>query len=184
MNLIYTKKKMLQLKKIFHLKHYIIAYSSLKCIFNYNLLYIINKKKLISLFLLLVFIKYLCKHLIKKIYIYILNTKLFNLDILNSKILNFWLFFNNIKNLNFNLKFNSISKKKKIYTVLRSPFVHKTSREQFLFQILNGIIRIVFINLDICLIHYWELLLKKKMIIFFSFNLIIKRNIYTFKIEI
>ena len=38
MNLIYTKKKMLQLKKIFHLKHYIIAYSSLKCIFNYNLL--------------------------------------------------------------------------------------------------------------------------------------------------
>ena len=60
MNLIYTKKKMLQLKKIFHLKHYIIAYSSLKCIFNYNLLYII-----------------------------ILNTKLFNLDILNSKILNF-----------------------------------------------------------------------------------------------
>ncbi len=175
---------MLQLKKIFHLKDYIIAYSGLKSVFNFNLFYIINKQKLISLFLLLVFIKYLCKHLIKKKYLYILNTKLFNLGVLNSKILKFLIFFNNIKNLNLNLKFNSISKKKKIYTVLRSPFVHKTSREQFVFQILNGIIRIVFINLDICLINYWELLLKKKIISFFSFNLNVKRNIYTFKNEI
>lgn len=165
---------MLQLKKLFHLKYYIIF--SIKINNILNSIYI--KKKSIYLFLILILINFIFKNLKKKKYFYVINTKILNLKILNSKIINFFNFFNNIKVLNTTLQFNLISKKKKNYTILRSPFVHKISREQFVFDIINGILYISFNNIDIYYIYYWELLLKKNIFIFFSFNLLVKRIIY------
>jgi len=165
---------MLQLKKLFHINNYITFLKKKKIIFNFTYI----KKKSIYLFIILVLINFIFKFLRKQKYFYIINTKILNLKILNSKVINFFNFFNNIKVLDTKLQFNLISKKKTHYTVLRSPFVHKTSREQFLFHTINGIIYIVFFDINIYYIYYWELLLKKKIFNFFSFNLLVKRIIY------
>jgi hypothetical protein len=54
----------------------------------------------------------------------------------------------------------NVSIRKKHYTVLRSPFVHKTSREQFVFEQIKGVIRISFKKANIFFINYLKYLIK------------------------
>jgi len=73
-------------------------------------------------------------------------------------------------------KFNMIKKKRNTHTVLRSPFVYKSSREQFFFENFKGILTLSVKNKKGCfLIEYIESILFKALSFPFVFKIIIKK---------
>lgn len=93
-------------------------------------------------------------------YLFNLYVKTQNLNIFNSTVIIFFNFFKNVYVLNPEMYVKNVSIRKKHYTVLRSPFVHKTSREQFVFEQIKGVIRISFKKANIFFINYLKYLIK------------------------
>jgi hypothetical protein len=86
-------------------------------------------------------------------------------------------FKNNVSGINFYIGFKSIKKFRKDYTVLRSPFVNKKSREQLLIEKYSGTINIIFLNYNFIIIKYLEVFLKKNLKGWVSSQILLKRVI-------
>lgn len=75
-------------------------------------------------------------------------------------LIEFFLFFGNINF--FNMKY-FIKKKKWNFTVLRSPFVYKKTREQYVFNIYRIYFSVYFIYYDFFLQEYYQFIIKKEL---------------------
>jgi len=149
---------MLLLKLLLHWNAYIqkIKVENLKVNFNYFLL----NWKFYFYFINLLIFKFFFKKKVTVNYLFNLYVKTQNLNIFNSTVIIFFNFFKNVYVLNPEMYVKNVSIRKKHYTVLRSPFVHKTSREQFVFEQIKGVIRISFKKANIFFINYLKYLIK------------------------
>jgi len=88
--------------------------------------------------------------------------------------------FDLIKGINFYFIFNYSSLKsiKSKYTILRSPFVHKKSKEQFFFESFKGFFSFDFKKINIFFIEYLETFWVKSLIFSFAFKILAKKTIY------
>lgn len=93
--------------------------------------------------------------------------------------------FNVIKGVNIDtsLIFSSVKTKKKKYTVLRSPFVHKKSKEQFFFETFMGFFTVNLKQKSIFILDYLEFAWVKLLIFPFFFKILVKKKIYLIKNE-
>lgn len=144
---------MLLKKKVFHLNYYVKK--------NINLYYKLLGNKILNSFVSLHFY-FFFKKKIKVCYNYYIRIKIPNLTIFNSILA---IFFNLSKNIHgIKLYFNVIKKLKKYYTVLRSPFVYKSSQEHYLLENFIGIIHISLKYTNFFFINYFEFFIKKTLI--------------------
>jgi hypothetical protein len=133
----------MNLKKMIHLNRYL--FLNHKVSFSLRMLYK-AKIKPVNLFILMVYMQFLNKRKSKKTFFYSVTKKIANQIFLNLKIIKLWLIYNDIKVLNLCFKFNPLKNKQKNYVVLRSPHVHKTSREHFFFNVSSSTINITLIT--------------------------------------
>jgi hypothetical protein len=73
------------------------------------------------------------------------------------------MFFNNLKNIGVlkpQVCVKKILNKKNHYTVLRSPVVHKKSREQFIFEKSKSLLVMTFKDYRLFFVNYFEFLMK------------------------
>ena len=107
-------------------------------------------------------------------YYYHIKIKSPNIIMFNSILM---IFYNVLNNNNFNIKFNFVKKAKSYYSVIRSPFVYKSSQEQFVSEKFISIIIIEMKIVDFFFIQYWEFFFKRVLNVWFSSNVLIKRYI-------
>jgi hypothetical protein len=146
--------KMLQLKNLFYVQQFVIINNNKILIKLISLLYVtLNKIGVNSLFIF-TFLRFIKKKLIKKIYKYIIKAETADLLFLNTGF--FYLFntFFKIKRIACGLKKKKINITKKRYTVLRAPFINKSSREQFFFSLIKTGVKVNFEECSLCLIFY------------------------------
>ena len=143
---------MLLSKTLLHLIYFFKNQTDLKIFLNFNLLYFVKTKVYIN-YIGLNFFQYFLKRLVKTSYCYCLKIKLSNLNVLNSILI---FIFNILKNCNFksSIKFSNLVRSKSYYSLLRSPFVYKSSQEQFICEYYTAIIFINIQNQNNFLIKY------------------------------
>jgi hypothetical protein len=118
--------------------------------------------------------------ILSKSYYYFIKIKIPSNVIFNSILIIFLNISKKIINpsiLNNKLKFNFVSKKKKFYSVIRSPFVYKISQEQFFFNHFIGIIIVQTNNSNNFFNRYLEFFLKNFFKNWLSSKTILKRLI-------
>jgi ribosomal protein S10 len=146
--------KMLLSKKLLHLVNFLKKQKVLKTFFLYSICYNLKKKMTFFIVYLSVF-KYFLKE--KQLPSFLIT---FNLNVVNNFFFNNVLLkvFNVIKGVNIDtsLIFSSVKTKKKKYTVLRSPFVHKKSKEQFSFETFMGFFTVNLKQKSIFILDYLE----------------------------
>jgi hypothetical protein len=173
-NPIIFNNNMLLKKKIFHLNYYFKKNVNNKLIKNISLYYKLLKNKTLKSFISL-HLYFFWKRKIQIRYHYSIKMTIQSLTIFNSILI---IFFNILKNIvNSKLRFNLIKKSKKYYTVLRSPFVYKSSQEHYLLESFIGIIIIILNYNNFFFIKYWEFFLKKTLLYWLSSTVLIKRFI-------
>ena len=165
---------MLLKKKLLNLIYFIKKQLNYKIVLNFNIFYNFSRKYLINIFAGLNLLFHVKKKKSKKFYYYHIKIKSPNIIMFNSLLM---VFYNILKNNNFNIKFNFIKKAKSYYSLTRSPFVYKSSQEQFLSEEFISIIIIEMKIVDFFFIKYWEFFFKKFLNIWFSSNVLIKRYI-------
>lgn len=105
----------------------------------------------------------------------------FKIDTLNSFFFNNILFkiFDLIKGIHsyFSFTYSSLKSTKKKYTVLRSPFVHKKSKEQFSFETFKGFFSLDLKKKNVFFIDYLECIWVKSLVFPFSFKILVKKII-------
>jgi len=142
---------MLLKKKNYHLNYYLKKNVNNKLIINTNLFYQLLTNKIFNSFIVLHFYFFFRKK-IKIGYYYSIKVIIQNLIIFNSILV---IFFNLLKNITESkLHFNIIKKSKKYYTILRSPFVYKSSQEHYLLETFIGIIIIILNYINFFFIKY------------------------------
>lgn len=115
---------------------------------------------------------------------YLVNFKVLNVLIFNSCIIYVVLLFRNL-NLNFRLKFNFFKQKQITYTLLRSAFVHKTSREQLCLTTIFGRLFLeigVLEKKNSVTIYYFDQILGKLILKLKAGDRFIKRQVFLRKI--
>lgn len=118
--------------------------------------------------------------ILRKHYYYFIKIKIPSNIIFNSILI---IFLNNAKKminpfmLKNKIKFNFVSKKKKFYSIIRSPFVYKISQEQFYFNNFIGLIVLQTNNSNIFFNKYLEFFLKNFFKNWLSSKTIIKKLI-------
>jgi len=126
---------MLLSKKLIHLFNISKNQHKIKKFLDYSLLYI-NIKQVFLFYIGLIFLKFFKKKL-SPLYVF-----LFEIIVPDFMIFNRVLFklFGLLKTIDLKIKFtfNSVNKFRKYYIVLRSPFVYKKSREQFIIEKIKG----------------------------------------------
>jgi ribosomal protein S10 len=86
--------------------------------------------------------------------------------------------FDVFKNINVKVfsKFSCVNSKKKNYTILRSPFVYKKSKEQFFFERFKGFFTISLKNQkNLFFIDYIETVCFKLLVFPFEFKIVVKK---------
>ena len=167
---------MLVSKKLLHLLFLLKKIKKIKKILSFYLFYTQIKSSL----LYIIGLYSLSRVVIKKIipfYLYIFKIKLSNSLLLNTTIFEIFEFLKAV-NLNLYCQWSFIKSWKEKYTVLRSPFVYKKTKEQFCFEnyissffFQLGIINVIFIE-------YLDLNFKKLLKYSESFKLFIQKIIY------
>jgi hypothetical protein len=139
-------------KKLLHLTYFLNKQTNIKLVLNFDLLYISSKKQLLNNYAFLTFFIFFKKQFIISC-CYNIKFLTVNVIIFNSILI---FFFNILKNLNIYtlVKSNIIKKKKKKYTIIRSPFVYKKAREQYALDRFTSIISIEFSKSNLFLIKY------------------------------
>ena len=151
------------LKKIFF---QLIFYSkkkiNIKNCLNMKILYVIQNYNISNIIIALNFLKIFLKKKYFSFYLsysYYLKIRMPNLKFFNSLIIFFINILNNF-NFKFNLEFNILKKYKNYYTILRSPFVHSSSKESLIFEYYVGMIVIRFKKNNLFFFKYWEFILS------------------------
>lgn len=165
---------MLLNKKVFYLFNFINYPSST---LNLNITYILLKKQLLINYMVLLESYFFIKKKLKISYFYIIKIKIPNWVIFNSilfflfKILYYF-------NKNIKLTFNFKKKKNIRYTVLRSPFKYKTSREYFGFYFFLGSISLMITEVDFFILSYLEFYFYKILSNLLSYTIVLNKIIY------
>jgi hypothetical protein len=173
---------MLLKKKLFHVLNFLKSKTSTTLFLTYWVFY--NLKNFSNyLFIYLSLVKCCVK---KKQLPFFLIT--FKVNVLHSFFFNNILFkiFDFIKkfNLYFTFKYSSIKSIKNKYTILRSPFVYKKSKEQFFFKSFKGFFTFDFKKINIFFVEYLEIFWIASILFIFPFKILVKKTIYfQFKIK-
>lgn len=170
---------MLVNKKLVHLIQFILLQKKIKIIVNFRLFYTIVKSKLILFIVSGLFIsQFFLSSKINIFYKYRIKMKVPDIAIFNNSIVNFLMLLSITKAENI-CSFNFLSATKKSFTLLRSPFVYKKSREQLMFKTTLGLITIK-INKDsnFFFIEYLDYFFLNQFKYFFSSNVTVSKISY------
>lgn len=167
---------MLLKKKLFHLLNFLQDQKKTDLFLTYWVFY--NLKNFSSyLFIYLSIVKCYLKK--KQVPFFSIT---FKINVLHNFFFNNILFkvFDLIKSINFYFifKYSGIKNIKKKYTILRSPFVHKKSKEQFFIQSLKGFFIFDFKKINIFFIEYLEVFWVESLIFLFAFKILVKKTMY------
>lgn len=169
---------MLIKKQLVHLIRFIQLQKKIKIIINYRLFCNIFLNRSI-LFILsgLLSIQNSFFSKLTPAYEYKIKLKALDTLIFNSSIVNFLNLLSSSGVQMFS-SFNSLKKKKKHFTVLRSPFVYKKSREQFMFNTILGLVNVKVVDSNLFLLEYLDFFFTKKSKFCSSSDLIVTKVIY------
>jgi len=167
---------MLLPKNLFTIIYIIYNQKNIKVSTSYNLIYSILLNSFIFNYIILNYLIFFFKRHIKFLCTYNLKLAVPNWIIFNSIVL---LIFKKFKNLHCfkKLKFNIIKKKIKRYTLLRSPFKYKKSREYLGYSSYIGIIGIEYNIITFFTMFYLEFYILQILEKILKFNFIINRSI-------
>lgn len=151
---------MLLTKNFLHLTYLYKKNSNLGGLLNFSIFYTIITKQVLISYTSIIFFSFFFKQKIVLSYYYFIKIKVPNLKIFNSTLISILCVLNNI-NVKVKLQLNVLKKSKNYFTTLRSPFVHKTSREQFIFEYYEGILSFCLPDFNNYIVSYLEFFLKK-----------------------
>ena len=172
---------MLLSKKIFHLLNFLKNQKTIIFFLRYFLFY--NFKVSSIYFLIyLIFLKYFLKKKNNPLFFLFFKINVLNKFFFNSILIKIFAIFKEL-NVFLNINFKFLKKNRKNYTILRSPFVYKKSREQFFFDRFKGWFYLSLFSKNFFFIDYLENVLVKILVFPFLFKIIIKKIMYLNKNE-
>lgn len=131
-------------------------------ILNFNTVYSFLKNRRCTFFSSLIFSQIYLKKKWALYYEYQIKVTAPDLTILVSNLQNLIAYFYSIRQ-SFNIKIKYLKNKHKKYTLLRSPFVHKKSREQLGVSFVNSKIYVIVEAINIFHGYYLDILIIKKL---------------------
>lgn len=142
---------------------------------NFSFFYTIIIKQALIYYTSVIFFSFFFKKKIHMRYCYFIKTKIPNLKIFNSTLILNSHILNNL-NIKVTLKLNLLKKSKNRMTTLRSPFVHKISKEQFVFLYYEGVLSFHLKNINNFIIWFLEFFLKKISAVWLCSKSCVKRS--------
>ena len=168
---------MLLKKQLYILFFYFKQQNSKKKNVDYNITYILSNNDLLLYYSILNYIHLYTKQKINCWYVYYLKVIVPNWIIFNS-VLIFIFKLVQILRIKINLSFDIIKKKNLYFTILRSTFKYKKSRECFNYSNYIGIIKLKLVNINFFLICYLELIIHNFFSNWLNSYIVLHRYIY------
>lgn len=169
---------MLIKKKLIHLYKAVLAQKIYKVFLNYRFLQNVLTSKSIFFFFSELFQaqKYIVFQVLS-VYWYRVKVKVMDTSIFNNSLIDFLMLLTRSTFLS-RYSFNFLKAKKKYFTLLRSPFVYKKSREQLMFSTTLGLINLKLNSCNLFILEYLDFFFINRFKFFFSANLMVTKIVY------
>jgi hypothetical protein len=166
---------MLLSKKILHILS--IVQNQQNIIRSLVFFFYVEVKKVLFIIIYLSIFNIFLKKKILPLYLYIFEIKLPNFILFNNIILKVYELLRSI-DFSINFQLNFIKKKTKKITILRSPFVYKKTKEQFVFEKFKGYVFMYVGIKNIFIIEYLDFFFKSLLGFSNIFKVLLKKLIY------